>query len=422
MRTIVGVLIAIFVATGAAASPFVHGPYSGAPSENSVAISWLSADQLPSRVEYGCLSDYEASGTLAGLLEISRAESDVPKTTHITLESLQPDSVYVYRIVLATTEGEFASPLGRFVTEPPPGKTVEFAILGDSQWQWEGDNRLEKIGDAIAADETPFDFILHAGDVVESPASPYWDHWFSAFDGMLLKAPFIPVLGNHEKNHGSYYDNFVLPPGAGKRDERWWALHWGDVVVVGLDTNVRQAADIMEQQDWARLHLSGPELHKFVMFHHPVFSSDAHHGSGYSYDIIYHPIFVDTGVDMVINGHAHNYERIQRDGVTYLVVGGGGAVPRTLADSLVEGSIVAIEGYNFYLRVSASSEEITVETVSVARAGEDTFEPTDGHLLDAFTLHDRGEIGSTDMSWPLILLSLLGAVIAGFVLIRALNR
>ncbi len=294
-------------------------------------------------------------------------------------------------------------------------------ILADSQWQWEGDNRLEKIGDAIAADETPFDFILHAGDVVESPSSQYWHHWFASFDGMLLRAPFIPVLGNHEKNHGSYYDNFVLPPGAGKRDERWWALHWGDVVVVGLDTNVRQAADIMEQQDWARLHLSGPEPHKFVMFHHPVFSSDAYHGSGYSYDLIYHPIFVETGVDMVINGHAHNYERIQRDGVTYLVVGGGGAVPRALADSLVEGSIVAIEGYNFYLRVSASSEEITVETVSVARASEETFELTDGHLLDTFSLHD-GETGLADTPWPLILLSLLGAAIAGFVLIRALNR
>lgn len=421
MRTVVGILISSLLAFSATATSFVHGPYSGAPSENSVTISWRGSAPLPAWIEYDQLSDYEFSGTFAGLLEIPRSESDVPETMHAILNNLDPDTEYVYRIVMETTEGEFVSPLGRFVTEPPPGEIVEFAILADSQWQWEGDNRLESVGDAIAADEMSFDFVLHAGDVVESPASQYWDHWFAAFDDMLLKAPFIPVLGNHERNHRSYYDNFVLPPGAGKHEERWWALHWGDVVVVGLDTNVRQAADIMEQQEWARLHLSGPEPHKFVMFHYPVFSSDAFHGSGYSYDVIYHPIFVETGVDIVINGHAHNYERIQRDGVTYLVVGGGGAVPRELADSLVEGSIIATEGYNFYLRVQAANDGIKVETVSVAQAGEESFQLTGGRLLDSFSL----PVGSTILTgatWLLILLSLLGAAVGGFLLIRALDR
>lgn len=421
MRTVLGILISGVLAFSATATSFVHGPYSGAPSEDSVTISWQSSAPLPARIEYDRLSDHQFSGTFVGLLEIPPTESDVPETVHAILDNLDPDTEYIYRIVLETTEGEFVSPLGQFATEPPPGKTVEFAILADSQWQWEGENRLKRIGDAIATDETPFDFVLHAGDIVESPASPNWDHWFAAFDGMLLKAPFIPVLGNHERNHRSYYDNFVLPPGAGKHEERWWALHWGDVVVVGLDTNVRQAADIMEQQEWARLHLSGPEPHKFVMFHHPVFSSDAFHGDGYSYDVIYHPIFVETGVDIVINGHAHNYERIQRDGVTYLIVGGGGAVPRELADSLVEGSISAIEGYNFYLRVAASVDEITVDTVSVAQAGEESFQPTDGRLLDSFSLPVRSTV-LTKSTWLLILLSLLGTAVGGFLLIRALNR
>ena len=421
MRTVLVILIAGILAFGATATPFVHGPYSGAPSVDSVTISWRSSAPLSARVEYDRLPDYESSGTLLGLLEITPSESDAPETMHAILGNLDPDTEYVYRIVLETAEGEFVTPLGRFVTQPPSGEIVEFVILSDTQWQWEGENRLERIGDAIAMDETPFDFVLHAGDIVESPASPNWDHWFAAFDDMLLKAPFIPVLGNHEKNHRSYYDNFVLPPGAGKHEERWWALHWGDVVVVGLDTNVRQAADIMEQQEWARLHLSGPEPHKFVMFHHPVFSSDAFHGSGYSYDVIYHPIFVETGVDIVINGHAHNYERIQRDGVTYLIVGGGGAVPRELADSLVEGSISATEGYNFYLRVQAASDGIKVEAVSVAQAGEESFQLTDGRLLDSFSLPFRSPV-LTSATWLLILLSLLGAAVGGFLLIRAHNR
>jgi len=342
---------------------------------------------------------------------------------HVTLESLEADADYVYRVTLEATEGDVASPLGYFVTEPPVGTAIEFAILADSQWQWDGDNRLAAVGSAIAADEMAFDFILHAGDIVETPGSQIWDHWFDSFSTMLLRAPFIPVLGNHEKNHGSYYDHFVLPPGEGKRDERWWALHWGDVVVVGLDSNVRSASDYIAQQDWARLHLSGSEPHKFVMFHHPVFSSDAFHGSGYSYDVIYHPIFVETGVDIVINGHAHNYERLQVDGVTYLVVGGGGAVPRDLADTPVDGSILATEGYNFYLRVTAAPEGIAVETVSIAQASDETFELTDGHLLDAFVLptHEQIVAEGARLNLMLILMGLLG-VAAAFLLLRAIDR
>jgi predicted phosphodiesterase len=265
---------------------------------------------------------------------------------------------------------------------------VAFAVVSDTQWQWEGENRLKFIGDAIADDSqaSSWDFILHAGDVVESPSSTYWDHWFTSFDRMLLATPFIPVLGNHEKNSRSYYDHFAHPAGAGQGDERWWALHWGDVVVVGLDSTAGRSDRIIAQQAWAEEQLSGSENHKFVIFHYPVYSSDAFHGSGYSYDVIYHPIFVRNGVDIVFNGHAHNYERIEMDGVTYLVVGGGGAVPRALAPKRVPGSIVAVEGENFYVRVETAPKGIDVRVLSVAVATETSFTPTYGRVLDTFFL------------------------------------
>ena len=421
MRRYLGIVVVVFLACGAcAAAPLVHGPYSGAPAAHSVVVSWSSDVPLPARVEYARRDDYDVAGALGEWLDVPVDEANPSEIVHTTLSDLDPDTAYVYRVVLQTEEGDVASPLGRFVTEPPPGKPIHFILLADTQWQWEGTNRLEAVGNAIAEDEMAFDFILHAGDVVESPASPYWDHWFASFDDMLLRAPFIPVLGNHEKGHRSYYNNFSFPPGAGKNGERWWALHWGDVVIVGLDTTNLKVADYLAQQDWARLHLSGPEPNKFVMFHYPVFSSDAFHGDGYSYDVIFHPIFVEAGVDIVFNGHAHNYERIVRDGVTYLVVGGGGAVPRTLADTLVEGSRVALEGYNFYTRVTADPSGIDVETVSVAEASDESFILTDGHLLDAFSLPES-QVTTTRISWASILAAALGVAIAGLLLVRALK-
>jgi predicted phosphodiesterase len=248
---------------------------------------------------------------------------------------------------------------------------------------------LAVIGDAVAFDAARsggFDFVLHAGDLVETPNAAYWEPWFDAFETMFLAAPFVPVLGNHEKNSVSYYKAFAHPPGAGQGDERWWALHWGDVVVVGLDTSVTRADRILEQQAYARAELSGDERWKFVIFHHPIYSSDAYHGSGYGYELIYHPIFVEAGVDIVFNGHAHNYERIENDGIVYLVLGGGGAAPRGLAPTRVSGSVVAIENHNFYARVTAAQGGISVEIVSVAEATDTLFAPTSGELLDSFVL------------------------------------
>ncbi len=425
MRTIVGILIALILVAGAAAgSSFIHGPYSGAPAETTVAISWLSSDLVPARIDYDVRTDYEATGAFTHTFPVPVEEDADLDPMHVILSSLEQDTKYVYQVVLETPDSDVVSPLGHFATAPLPGEVVQFAVLADTQWQWEGENRLAAVGNAIAADPMPFEFILHAGDLVETPGRTIWDNWFESFSTMLLRAPFIPVLGNHEKNHGSYYENFVFPPGDGKRDERWWAFHWGDVVVVGLDSNVTRATDYIAQQDWARTHLSGPELHKIVMFHHPVYSSDAYHGSGYSLDVIYHPIFVETGVDLVINGHAHNYERLQSDGITYLVVGGGGAVPRGLAETHVPESLLAIEGYNFYLRVTAAPEGISVDVVSVALATEETFELTDGHLLDSFLLPTASELTSegSQPNLMLLLIGLLSVAAAVFLLLRGINR
>ncbi|MFC2079058.1 metallophosphoesterase [Candidatus Bipolaricaulota bacterium] len=387
MRYVLGILIALLVVTStAAASPFVHEPYSGAPSADSVTIGWASEMPLPARIEYGSLEYFQEHQQFEHIIEVEVPEDGLTGTQHVNLQGLSSSAQYSYRVVLIEGETEHASDIGRFRTAPPPGAAVDFVVLSDTQNQLEGVNRLELVGTAIANDPMDFDFILHAGDIVESPSSFYWDDWFASFGGMLARAPFIPVPGNHEKNHRSYYSNFELPPGAGKNDERWWALHWGDVVVVGIDTNVRSAIDIRAQQDWAREHLSGPEPHKFVIFHHPVFTSDSEYGTGNFYDTIFHPVFVETNVDIVFNGHSHHYERINRDDVTYMVVGGGGATPRQTRPDHIQGSDVSVEGHHFYVRVATSDEGIRVETVSVARETGTTAIATDGQLLDSFEL------------------------------------
>ncbi|MFC2082821.1 metallophosphoesterase family protein [Candidatus Bipolaricaulota bacterium] len=418
MRYVLGILAMILVTISTtAAAPFVHEPYSGAPSEESVTISWASESPLPARIEYGSLAYFLENQEFEHRVDVAAPEEALSDTQHVILQELPKADQCAYRVILIDGETEYASEVGQFCTTPPPSAPVNFVVLSDTQNQLEGVNRLELVGSAIANDPMGFDFILHAGDIVESPSSFYWDDWFASFSGMLARAPFIPVPGNHEKNHRSYYANFEFPPGAGKNDERWWAFHWGDVVVVGIDTNVRSATDIRAQTDWAREHLSGPEPHKFVIFHHPVFTSDSEYGTGNFYDTIFHPVFVETNVDIVFNGHSHHYERINRDDVTYMVVGGGGATPRQTRPDHIQGSDVSVEGHHFYVRVATSDEGIRVETVSVARETGTTAIATDGQLLDSFELvlpvSEVPATRSSTLVWVIVFAVVLAASFSG---------
>lgn len=289
------------------------------------------------------------------------------ETVHVRLQDLAPGARYAYRVVQGDGV-EWTSPVGTFATAPVAGEPVAFAVLSDTQWQWEGVNRIQLVADALAADPAPFQFILHAGDLVESPVPRYWDHFFDSLSGALLRAPFVPVLGNHERNSISYYQHFALPPGGGQAGKRWWALEFGDVIVVGLDTNVTRPQEFHDQVAFVRERMSGDFVYRFVIFHHPVFSSDALYGpGGEGLQIMWHPVFAELGVDIVFNGHAHNYERIERDGVTYLVVGGGGATLRPLGERRLEGSRVGHDDHHFYVRVVAGPDGIHVQAVGVAR-------------------------------------------------------
>lgn len=387
MRRVFAVICVLGLVVGGLASPFVHGPYSGDPTQEGVTICWTVAPPLPARVEFSPWQEWSASGVFPQWVDYFPRGTDERELVHLRLAGLSPATRYAYRVVLQEGELVHESPVGSFYTTPGPGTEVAFCVLSDTQWRgWTEPNRIELVGDAIAADPTPFQFILHAGDVVEHPFRKYWDHLFVSLSDALLRAPFLPVLGNHERGSRSYYEQFDLPPGGGRFEERWWAFQWGDIIVVGLDSNATRPTELLEQADWLREHLAQDYLHKFVIFHHPVFSSRASWSlSSPGLAALWHPIFVEYGVDIVFNGHAHNYERIEQDGINYLVVGGGGGPLYPLAEDRVPGSQVGYDEFHFYLRVFTSPKGIEVEVVKVARVVGGEVIPEEG-LLDRFYL------------------------------------
>jgi 3',5'-cyclic AMP phosphodiesterase CpdA len=64
---------------------------------------------------------------------------------------------------------------------------------------------------------------------------------------------------------------------------------------------------------------------KITFHHHPPYSSGGKHGSDTALRKVVEPIFVRYGVNIVLAGHDHFYERIKpQKGIYYFVSGAGG--------------------------------------------------------------------------------------------------
>ena len=166
-----------------------------------------------------------------------------------------------------------------------------------------------------------------------------------------VKAKTHPVVGNHEygtPDAAGYFDYFG--DGAGDRGEGWYSVDLGSWHVVALNSNCQElpagtgrhgCAQGSPQNEWLEQDL---EAHAtdctLAFFHHPRFSSGRHGGTA--------PVaafwadLYDAGVEVVLNGHDHTYERFvpqdpdgrpdETRGIRQFVVGTGGAEFYPFAD------------------------------------------------------------------------------------------
>jgi 3',5'-cyclic AMP phosphodiesterase CpdA len=179
----------------------------------------------------------------------------------------------------------------------------------------------------------PFDFVLHAGDLAydEGTRGQFERTVFNVYAPLLREFAMFPVSGNHEyetEEAAPYLESFVLPENGDH--ERYYSFDWGDVHFVGLDTERIGAT----QAQWLDADLMRNRLPwTIVLGHRPPYSSGEHGGDG---DFIRHfiPVLEKYQVPLVLSGHEHQYERTRvRNGVTYIVTGGGGRGTRPVGSS-----------------------------------------------------------------------------------------
>jgi predicted phosphodiesterase len=126
------------------------------------------------------------------------------------------------------------------------------------------------------------------------------------------------VLGNHdyEVGRGRYEFRLLGMPGP------YYTRRLGDVQLFFLDSTVptdRQTA-------WLEQQLAdSTSTWKLAVLHHPPYTCGGHSGDGFV-QRRWVPLFEEYGVQLVLSGHDHNYQRFKEHrGVRYVVHGGGGA-------------------------------------------------------------------------------------------------
>jgi len=338
--------------------PAAWGPYLTLKDESTVAINWRAEDG-PEVVHYDRASYFLENNHLREKAT-DRQEGEV--FHHVSLTDLRPGTKYVYRI--GHSPGQFS--LNYFETPESEPEEFTFFVYGDTR-TCPGRHRL--VASEMALDPLNPAFIVHTGDLVESPVSPNWANFFWAIEPFSGSTPLVPVLGNHEKNDDSYYESFVLPSGGGDYEKQWYSFEYGKVNFIVLDSNSNLIGlnDFLKEKAWLEKELEN-QTRPFtvVMFHHPMFSSEYSAGKDSGLESSWGTLFEKYGVELVFNGHVHSYERLEKNGVTYVVTGGGGA-PTGQLNSRFEFSKKARGDSLHYVRVTVKNEEMKLQTVEVAK-------------------------------------------------------
>ena len=255
------------------------------------------------------------------LTQIETLQIDGTHFVHrAVLAGLDAETRYLYRV----RSGTAVSPTFSFRTAPRPETPFAVAWWGDNHG---GTVTLKQHISNLTAHGP--DMIMVAGDLVNSGnlLSEWQDYWFKPLEHLNLAqtTPVIFARGNHDGEHALAYAYSFLPG-----NESWFAFDYGNCRFIFLDSETTTGSS-PEQLAWLRSELARPETQnaafRIVCFHRPpyvnLWNGGGHTGEAFV-QADWVPLFRQKNVDLVISGHAHNYNRGMSNGVTYVVSGGGG--------------------------------------------------------------------------------------------------
>ena len=262
--------------------------------------------------------------------------------------------------VLVACSGTPSDPPSR----TPAPEALTFAVKGD--WGLGGDAQRAITAQMCQARQTAgFDVVVTTGDNFYEPDGQATERTYVQPERCLTgdaDHTWRATWGNHDVRGTSTGSTL----GA---QQRYYAWSEGGVDFFMLDSNT---ADDPRQREWLDEELRASDARvKIAVFHHPPFTAGDRHPPDDRVARAWVPLFEEHGVSLVLTGHQHIYEHHERNGIHYVVTGGGGAELYGCG-ARTQTLVRCIPAYHFLLvRVEAS----TIEVEAIGR---------DGGRVDAF--------------------------------------
>jgi hypothetical protein len=407
-------MLSTLTATTASAQTITRGPYLQMPGPDRMTVVFHTDIALTSaEVDYG---------TTVGLGTVMSGSSSADLMggfKHVVnLAGLTDYTKYFYAVgdngtPITTAGNDYA-----FTTSPLPGtrQPIRIWTFGDSGY-WPGkdaathyqQNReeyYEYVGAPLdangAADAT--DVMLYLGDnaytLGDDPTHQAVFFGPPELQAFLRRQPFLSAIGNHEgfvadsvTETGDYYDMFYFPTGnelgsngVASGSESYFSFDYGNIHFIVLDTeeNVEDLGGVgAAMLTWLENDLLATTADWIIAaWHRPPYSKGLFHDSDTEGNEVlarenFLPILEDYGVDLVVNGHSHSYER------TPLIDDHIGMSGTLDAAHILDGGDGDPNGDGPYRKASLQQapHEGAVYVVTGAAADARAFNPAEGHPL-----------------------------------------
>ncbi|MCH7918053.1 MAG: metallophosphoesterase family protein [Planctomycetes bacterium] len=320
-----GLLVAFAIIFGLFNTPtawavpnIVRSPYLQNGTPDGVTIMWRTDENATSKVWYG---------TSFGTLDQSVTDSEL-KTDHtIQISGLNPATKYYYQVgtadetVLAGGDEDHY-----FVTSPVIGSSgpIRIWVLGDSGRANDNARAVKNAYLELAGNESrEADIWLMLGDNAYNRGTDteYQNAVFNVYPEILRNKVLWATRGNHENSATVYYGIFDFPAngesgGLASGTEHYYSFDYANIHFICLNSQERDLSELpgSAMYQWLEEDLADTQQKWIIAFwHHPPYSKGSHDSDTESPLIFMRqnalPILEAGGVDLVLSGHSHSYER-----------------------------------------------------------------------------------------------------------------
>jgi len=305
----------------ASAATLTRGPYLQTGTSTSVIVRWRSDEATNSRVRVGTSPS-----------NLNKVIEDAQSTTEhaVQVTGLTPNTKYFYAIGSTTERLGGGDADTYFSTAPTTGERVAFRtwVIGDAGTGTEGQaavyNAYRNFTGSIATN-----LWLQLGDNAypDGTDANFQANVFNVYPEMLRQSVTWPAFGNHDGHSanaasqtGPYFDMFSLPKngeagGVASGTEAYYAFDYANAHFIVLDSTSNGRTVGAPMYKWLQADLQAAKSADWIIaiWHHPPYSKGAH-DSDTETELLqmrqnYLPLLESYGVDLVLTGHSHSYER-----------------------------------------------------------------------------------------------------------------